>query len=34
MQEIVKSNVPTVELKSGIQKFIKGYEKFKKQHQK
>ena len=34
IQEIVKSNVSTVELKSDIQKLIKEYDKFEKQHQK
>ena len=34
MQEIVKGNVPTVELKSDIQKLIKEYERFEKKHQK
>ena len=32
MQEIVKSNVSTTELKSDIQKLIKEYEKFEKQY--
>ena len=34
MQEIVKGNVLTVELKSDIQKLEKEYKKFEKQHQK
>ena len=34
MEEIVKSNMSTVELKSDIQKLIQEFEKFEKQHQK